>query len=261
MERCSRVNSLRRRLLTLAVSAALLAFGATPAGAQFPVTDVAHIAVNSYWHYAHYVQFAYQIYQQYLQLANQYAQIRYQLQALRKLADPNWRNLAGLLAELEAVVRSGRALGYTLANAEAEFRVTFPGWRTWSGPEAYQLQTERALDTMRAGLGAVARQGQSLAAGEETLAAIRGQMAGNVGHQQALEQLATLAGFQAQEGLLARQSLAVSANLQAVANAYWLNREAQSQATFALVTTETALAGERNGSPGWTFLPKWWPFY
>ncbi|HVT60364.1 MAG TPA: hypothetical protein VHR45_18470 [Thermoanaerobaculia bacterium] len=236
----------------------LIGGGGGRAAAQIPVTDVAHIAVNTYWHYFHYVQFAYQIYQHYLQLLNQYTQIRYQLQALRKLENPNWREIGTLLGELDQVVRSGRALSYALANVSGEFRATYPGWQPWSDPAAYRQQTERALDTMRAGLAAVGRQAQNLAASEQTLDAIRQQMAATAGHQQALEQLATLAGFQAQEQLLARQSLAVGANLQAVAYGYWLNREAQSQATWRLLTTETALAADQNGSPGWNFVPAWW---
>jgi P-type conjugative transfer protein TrbJ len=85
-------------------------------------------SLNAYWHYAHYVQFAIQIYQQYQQLVNQYEQIKKQLLALRKLANPNWREIASLLQDLDAIVRSGQALGYALADAGAEFRQTFPGW-------------------------------------------------------------------------------------------------------------------------------------
>jgi P-type conjugative transfer protein TrbJ len=230
------------------------------ATAQIPVTDYAHIALNSYWHYAHYVQFALQIYHQIEQLTALYHQIENQLLALRKLRDPNWREIGILLNDLDAVMRSGRALGYTLAGIEGEFRRVFPGWQMWSDPAMVQLQTERALDTMRAGLSAANHQAPSLAAGEQTLAAIRAQMASTQGHQQALEQLATLGSFSAQEQLLTRQSLAVGNNLQAVAYAYWLNREAQSQATFNAVVDSTSVAGFRDTSPGWTFVPAWWPF-
>jgi len=52
----------------------------------------------------------------------------------------------------------------------------------------------------------------------------------------------------------------VAANVEAVANGYWLNREAQGQATVAVLLTESALAADENRSPGWTFVPGWWPF-
>jgi P-type conjugative transfer protein TrbJ len=251
----------RSRFALLLCCSALLLLGAPlPAPAQIPVTDYAHIAVNSYWHYAHYVQFALQLVRQLEQLTALYRQIENQLQALRKLADPNWREVAALLADLDAVMRSGRALGYTLSGIEGEFRQTFPGWQIWSDPAAYQAQTERALDTMRAGLAAANRQAQTLAEGDQTLAAIRAQMAATQGHQQALEQLATLASFTAQEQLLARQSLAVANNLQAVGWAWQLNREAQGQATLAGVMNASSFAAYQDTSPGWTFVPAWWPF-
>src|SRR5215470_6666950 len=132
----------RRLLLPLSLSVLLLLGAPGLAPAQIPVTDAAHIAVNSYWHYAHYVQLALQIVHQVEQLAALYRQIENQLLALRKLGSPNWREVAALLADLDAVMRSGRALGYTLAGIEAEFRHTFPGWTLWSDPGAYQAQTE-----------------------------------------------------------------------------------------------------------------------
>jgi P-type conjugative transfer protein TrbJ len=247
---------------TFVLAAALQGAGAPrQAAAIIPVTDAAHIAVNASWHYTHYVQLAWQIYQQYQQLVGQAQQIRAQLLALRKLDVPAWRQIAGELADLDALARSGRALGYALPDAGWQFRATFPGWQSWTDPGALPQQTERALDTMRAGLAAASRQGRELAAGEQLLAGIRGQMATTHGHQEALEQLATLAAFSAQEQLLARQALATQANLQAVASGYWLNREAQARATFAVLATESARAAEVNGSPGWTFAPAGWWLY
>jgi P-type conjugative transfer protein TrbJ len=245
----------RRRRRGLILAGALLLLTTAPAAAQIPVTDAAHIAVNSYWHYLHYVQFAYQIYQQYLQIANQARQIEAQLRALRKLDDPNWREIQTLLIELDGLIRSGKAIGYALPDAGGQLRQVYPGWTPWQDPAAPPLQSERALDTMRAGLAAISRQSQSFGPGEQTLLAIRQQMTRTDGHQQALEQLATLGSFTAQEQLLTRQSLAVNANLQAVGQAYWIDREAQARATFRLLATETSLAAYQSTSPGWTFTP------
>jgi P-type conjugative transfer protein TrbJ len=242
--------------LALVLAGLLLVVSAAPAPAQIPVTDAAHIALNSAWHYLHYLQFAFQIYQHYVQIGNQLRQIEYQLRALQKLEHPNWRDIQSLLYDLDALARSGRAIGYALPDAGGQLRQVYPGWTPWTDPTAAPLQAERALDTMRAGLAAISRQSQSLAPGEQTLAAIRQQMTGTAGHQQALEQLATLGSFTAQEQLLARQSLAVNANLQAVGQAYWIDREAQARATFRVLTAETALAAYQSNSPGWTFVPR-----
>jgi len=249
----------RARTRVRAVIACLLLLAAAgagappPAAAQAPVIDAAHIALNSYWHYIHYLQFALQIY-------HQIQQVEYQIQMLRKLANPNWRDIRQLLSDLDSLVRSGRSIGYALDNAGGQLRQVFPGWTPWQDPTAAPLQSERAIDTMRAGLAAISRQSQSFAPGEQTLAAIRQQMSTTGGTQQALEQITTLESFSAQEQLLTRQSLAVNANLQAVANAYWIDREAQARATFQLVNTETGMAAHESTSPGWTFVPTGsWP--
>jgi P-type conjugative transfer protein TrbJ len=247
-----------RRALALVLAAALAVEGglaAPPAAAIIPVTDVAHIALNASWHYVHYLQFALQIYQQVEQLSGQTTQIAYQLQALRKLDSPLWRQIAGELADLDALDRSGSAIGYASPDAGGQFRQTFPGWQSWSDPDAPARQAERTLDTLRAGLATAARQGQELAAGEQQLALLRAQMGGTRGTQEALEQLTTLAVFAAQEQLLGRQALAVQIDLQAVANGYWLNREAQSRATFTLLAVESSHAAATNTSPGWSFTP------
>jgi P-type conjugative transfer protein TrbJ len=233
-------------LVVLAVLSGLT--GTAPAAAIVPVTDVAHIALNSYWHYVHWLQFGLQIYQQ-------VQQIEAQLRALRKLGNPQWREIGPLLTDLDFLVRSGQSIGYSYPDAGGQLRQVYPGWTPPQDPLFPEMQAERALDTQRAGLAAIARQAQSLGPGEETLAAIRQQMASTDGHQQALEQLATLGSFSAQEALLTRQSAAVSANLLAVSQAYWIDREAQSRATFRVMAAETALAAHQSTSPGWTFVP------
>jgi P-type conjugative transfer protein TrbJ len=224
--------------------------GGVPAAAQVPVIDPAHIALNAAWHYLHYLQFALQIYQQVEQIENQ-------VRALAKLRDPNWREIQSLLTELDFLMRSGSSLGYPLPDVGGQYRQLYPGWAPWTDAGVPQRQAERALDTLRAGLAATSQQAQSFAPGEDLLGRIRQQMSSTDGHQQALEQLATLAAFSAQEQLLTRQALAVSNNQMAVAQGYWLNRQAQGEANFTIAMAETALAAERNTSRGWSFRPAW----
>jgi P-type conjugative transfer protein TrbJ len=222
-----------------------------------PVTDVAHIALNAYWHLEHYFQFAYQIYQQTEQITNQISQIDAQLRALAKLRDPNWRQIQPLLTELDFLMRSGSALGYPLPDVGGQYRQLYPGYSPWTDLGAPVRQSERALDTFRAGLAATSSQAQTFAPGEDLLASIRQQMTTTDGHQQALEQIATLAAFSAQELLLTRQALAVANNQAALAHGYWIDRQAQGDATLAWALVETSQAAARNTSPGWTFRPTW----
>jgi P-type conjugative transfer protein TrbJ len=253
--RCRRAQARAAAAVPLALVLSLALLAPAPAAAQVPVIDAAHIALNAYWHYVHYLQFAFQIYQHFTQIANQIEQIDNQLRALKKLSNPNWRDIQLLLANLDSLVRSGTSIGYSLSNAGGQLRQVFPGWTPWSLTTTPANQSERSLDTLRAGLSAISLQSQSFAPGEQTLAAIRQQMATTDGHQMALEQLTTLAVFSAQEQLLTRQSLAVNANRQAVSDAYWIDREAQARAAFQIVATETGQANFQSTSAGFTFAP------
>ncbi|HEV3074173.1 MAG TPA: hypothetical protein VHB47_07130, partial [Thermoanaerobaculia bacterium] len=121
-------DRVHRGALALVLAGLLLVYGAPPAGAVIPVTDYAHIAVNQYWHYVHYVQFAFQIYQHVTQIANQARQIDNQLRALSKLRNPNWREIQSLLTDLDFLVRSGRAIGYSFPDPGGQLRQVYPGW-------------------------------------------------------------------------------------------------------------------------------------
>jgi P-type conjugative transfer protein TrbJ len=235
------------------LAAALAAGAATPAAAQIPVTD----ALNAYWQALHYVQFAEQIYQQSESLVNQATQIENQLRALKKLAHPNWRDIGGLLAELDSLIRSGRSLAFNYTNISDQFKKTFPGWMRYIVPDGPQAQAERSLATFRAALATLSEHDPSLTGGEATLALIRQQMTTTQGTQQALEHLATISMFSAQEAILTRQALAVTANIHAVGSAYWIDREAQGAATDQDIARATALAAAQSSSPGVTALPFW----
>jgi P-type conjugative transfer protein TrbJ len=234
--------------------------GPAPAGAVIPVTDYAHIAVNQYWHYLHYLQFAEQIYQQYQALTNQYRQIVNQLTALRKLANPNWREVYDLLANLDWIMRQGQALAYSYKNVDAQFQQVFPGFaeiQDW--PVARQVQAVRTLDTMRTALDTVSEQFRHDIADQLLLERIKGGMEGIHGHQEALEMQATILLYTAQELGVMKQSLATANNMQAVYYGHQVNREAQAEATLAAGLARTLATNSREAAPGYGALPGWWP--
>jgi P-type conjugative transfer protein TrbJ len=252
-------------------AAALLAIGAlsgglallapAPAEAIIPVTDYAHIVVNQYWHYAHYVQFALRIYQEYQALTNQYRQIVNQLLALKKLGNPNWREVYDLLANLDWIMRQGQALAYSYKNIDAQFQKVFPGFaeiQDW--PTQRQVQAVRTLDTMRTALDTVSEQFRHDIADQLLLERIKGDMAGVHGHQEVLELQATLLMYTAQELGVIKQSLATANNMQAVYYGHQINREAQGEATFAAGLARTLAANGREAAPGYGALPGWWSF-
>jgi P-type conjugative transfer protein TrbJ len=249
------------RTRRLAAAVCLIALALTPpVSAQTPVTDAAHIAVNLYYHILHYVQFATQIYQHYTQIANQIRQIEYQLQALKKLEHPNWREVADLIAYLDLLMKQGEALAYSLGDINQRFLDTFPGWQEWqSWPLQYRNQTVRALETMRTGLNTVAEQAHHDIADQIFLSRIQSQMDSIHGTQEALELNATLQAFTAQELSVIKQSLATGNNMASVYYAEQLNRDAQANASLAAALDRT-LSDPVPAAPGYSFVPTWWPY-
>ncbi len=219
---------LRRALLSPAL-AFVSAFVPGSARAQWIVEDPSNLAQN--------IQ---QVLRSVDQINNQRMQITYQLQALRKLGNPNWRDIAPLVQQLDGLMQQGEALGYSIQALDAQFQQVFPGDQAAANnlliPAAQRQQALRALGTMRAALDVLQSQSRDFQAGQRTLAAIKASMSGIAGTQQALELQNTLAAFAGEEIGLLRQEVATQTNVQAVYNAYVINREAQMRANYRAMT-------------------------
>ena len=241
------------RVLALALATLLAATAALPppASAQTPVTDAVHIATTIYYQLLHY-------YARYLEIQQKAQQIHYQLQALKKLANPSWRDVGNLLVYLNNLMREGENLAYSLDNIVQVFRDTFPGWvETKDWPAEYRNQTVRTLNTMERALRTVNQQSRGFS--PKDLGRIKAQVQDIRGHQEALELLATIGAYNAEELLIMRQSLAASNNIASVYYASQVNEKAQAALTFAAATRRTAL--DRSPAAGFTFRPAWWPFF
>jgi P-type conjugative transfer protein TrbJ len=253
---------MRQRRTPLRLAAALLVFllvfpAAQPAEAQTPVTDVAHILLNLIYHVVHYFQFAQQIVNQYEQIRNQVEQIRHGVQSLKKLDVRNWREVYDLIAYMDYLMRQGKALAYSLDNVLETLNATFPGSQAWKiYAEESQLQARTALDTFGNALRTLHQEYQHDINDQLLLERIKGQVDAAQGPEQALEALNSLQTFNAQELSVTKRTLAATANLHAVFYAHLLNREAQSEATFRQVLTNS-LAQPSHSSPGFSFQPSW----
>ncbi len=217
-------RSLRRALLPAALAFAS-AFVPAPARAQWVVVDPSNLAQN--------IQ---QVLRTIDEINNQRMQITYQLQALRKLGNPSWRNIMPLVQQLDGLMQQGAALGYSIQALDAQFQQTFPGSSAAANnllvPTAQRQQAVRALETMRAALDVLQWQSRNFQAGQQKLAAIKASMSGIQGTQQAIELQSTLSAFTGEEIGLLRQEVATQTNVQAVYNAYVIDREAQMQANY-----------------------------
>src|SRR5687768_2814209 len=83
---------------------------------QFVVVDPSNLAQN-----------VTQVLRAAQQINNQRQQITYQLQALRKLPNPNWREIATLVNQLDGLMQQGEALGYSIQSLNKQFDLTFRG--------------------------------------------------------------------------------------------------------------------------------------
>lgn len=198
------------------------------------------------------VQNARQVAQAATQINNQRLQIQYQLRALSKLSRPNWRDINGLLYQLDILMQTGEALAYSTADLDRLFRETFPGYELptdWVASDAQRTQATRALATLHASLAATRRQMQDVAPGMMRLQQIKAQMGGIQGTQEAVELQNTLQAYAAEELVMLRQAVAVQTNAMAVAQAQQVQRQMEEQAVLDQIL-ENTLSRPRTHSPG-----------
>lgn len=206
--------------------------------AQFGIPGLPQIVIDP----RNLVQNARQVAQAAQQIENQRRQILYQIQSLRKLRNPNWREISGLVGQLDALMRQGQALAYSTANLDAQFQQTFPGYQLptgWIASQSERTQATRALATLRASLDATQRQMQDLRPGIARLGQIKRQMAGVQGTQEAIELQNTLQAYAAEELVMLRQAVAVQTNAIAVSRAQQVQREMQEQVVLDQVLRNT----------------------
>lgn len=209
------------RWLSAAVVAASLVFAAPArSSAQFGgvVVDLRNLAQNIA-HYKVRLQ----------QFAAQKQQLTQQLNAMRKLSRPNWRDLGRVAQQLDQVVAQANSIAYSLRQAEALFHQTFPGYTPpvggWS-PRIARTQTERTLATLQGVVAGAAVHSQEMRGALSTLGQIKAQLGSVQGHEQALELQTTMQGFTADQLTMLRQAVVMQANAQAVVEAQRLQQEA-----------------------------------
>lgn len=243
-----RLSTFSRRLLYSACVFTTVTGAPATAHAQFSIPGIPQIVLDP----RNLVQNARQVAQAAQQINNQRMQIQYQLQALSKLRSPNWREISGLVNQLDALMQRGEALAYSTADLDAQFQQTFPGYRLptgWVASQVQRVQATRALATLRASLNATRRQMQDLRPGLARLDRIKRQMGGIQGTQQAIELQSTLQAYTAEELMMLRQAMAVQTNVVAVAQAQQVQREMQEQVVLDQILRNT-LSRPRTRSAG-----------
>ena len=146
-----------------------------------------------------------------LQLENELQ--RYELALKQSLVQPNqvFGPIQQDLGQLAQLVQGGRALAYSMANLDAQFRNTFTGYsfRTHGYYLDYQKWSQTSLDTTLNSLKAGGFQGQQLQSQQSILAALRAQSTGAGGEVQALEVGNQIAEQQVEQLMALRQLMLV----------------------------------------------------
>src|SRR3989442_1126653 len=115
------------------------------------------------------------------------------------------------LGQLAQLVQGGRALAYSMANLDAQFRNTFTGYgfRTQGYYQDYQKWSQTSLDTTLNSLKAAGFHGQQLQSQQAILAALRAQSTGAGGEVQAIEVGNQIAEQQVEQLMALRQLMLV----------------------------------------------------
>ena len=162
------------------------------------------------------------------QLKKQAEQIANEVKMLKKLPTPPWRRIEARLRELDAVVRRGGAIAYSMDGLLAYLRERFPGYRAYVD---WRAETEgqygAALDTYAGVLESLQAQGRHSRDALRELERVKGAMSAAEGQTAAVEVGNAIGAFAAEELVMLRQLMAAAANAQAVQAAYEVNREAQ----------------------------------
>jgi len=221
----------------------VLGFAATPATAhaQFGlfgsgiVFDPSNFARNVL-HYARRLE----------QMNLQRQQLQQQIAAMRKLRNPNWRQINAALVQMDALMQQGQALAYSLRAIDAEFQRTFPGAQVFRNYQVEErTQALRTLATMRGALNAANRAAREFPTSVARLEAMKRQLDTIQGHEEALELNGTIGMYSAEELTMLRQAVSALTNVQAVYYANEVNAEAQRQATFRARLSSMSAPGPR----------------
>lgn len=111
------------------------------------------------------------------------------------------------IAALHSVVQNGRALAYSMANLDSEFRTRFRGWgynaNAWY--TQYRDWSQTSLDTTLSALKAAGLQGQQLTSEQAVLDRLRTMAQGSDGRLKALQVANQISEQQVQQLMKLRQ--------------------------------------------------------
>jgi type IV secretion system protein TrbJ len=195
-----------------------------------------------------------------LQLVNSYIRLGDQLQQEIRMVLDMTKNSQILpsqifgpistdIARLASIVQGGRALAYSMANLDAEFRTRFRGWgyssRTWYSD--YRNWSQTSLDTTLGTLRAAGLQGQQLQSEQAVLDRLRVMAQSSDGRMQALQVANQIAEQQVQQIMKLRQLMLADLQSKQAFQAAQMQRQAASEAASEQFFTFGGRSGDGRG--------------
>ena len=221
------MKTLCQKQIAIALSAWLVLTGVPPAraGILANISTETTQLLNYAQLLAHYIRQGEQLTQEILQLQEM-------VRNGRPVPTQIFGSVMADLNQLATVVQGGRALAYSMANLDAEFRSRFPGYGYTAGAyyRDYRVWSQTTLDTTLSTLRAAGLQGQQLQSEQTVLASLRNMAASADGRMQAIE-VGNLISEQTVEQLMKLRQLMV-ADLQSkqAFQAAQIQKEAQNHA-------------------------------
>ncbi len=227
------------RTVRVAVLAIMLPASAR---AQFTVFDPTNYAESV----AHYLKALEQI-----RLAE--SQIANQVQALKKLGSPVWRQIGGVVQAASVAQSQGAAIAYSSSDLDQRFAARFPAAATRDFPADERARNAATMATLAGALDATRVGASTFAPGATQIDQFKAQVAASNGHEESLELANTVHVYSAEELLLLRQAIAAQTNAQAVYYASQVNAQAQAQENARALLAGMAATPPRR--PSFSYRP------
>jgi P-type conjugative transfer protein TrbJ len=188
------------------------------------------------------------------QLANEIKMYEDMLRNVKPLLGQTFGPIAADINALAAIVQGGQALAYSLANLDALYRRTYPGYGY--NANAYYMNyrnwSQTSLDTTLGALRAAGLQGQQLQSEQSVLNSLRGMAQSSDGRMQALQVLGQINEQQVQQLMKLRElMMADMSSKQAYQATVVQQQAAEEAATERFFKWSPATADGQTFQPGW----------
>jgi P-type conjugative transfer protein TrbJ len=150
------------------------------------------------------------------------------------------------IAALHSIVQNGRALAYSMANLDSEFRSRFRGWgynaNAWY--TQYRDWSQTSLDTTLSALKAAGLQGQQLTSEQSVLDQLRGMAQGSDGRLKALQVANQISEQQVQQLMKLRQLILADLQSKQAFQAAQIQKQAGAEAAEERLFQRGAVGGD-----------------